>query len=61
LAAGQAAKLPLALGATTREMMNLARAGDYGQSDFSGLLDYLCEAAGIEKPRLKTAKSKAAE
>ena len=29
--------------------------------DFSGLLDYLCEAAGIEKPRLKTAKSKAAE
>ena len=26
LAAGQAAKLPLALGATTREMMNLARA-----------------------------------
>lgn len=61
LAAGQAAKLPLALGATTREMMNLARASDFGQSDFSGLLDYLCEAAGIEKPRLKTAKSKAAE
>ena len=51
----------VALGATTREMMNLARAGDFGQCDFSGLLDYLCEAAGIEKPRLKTAKSKAAE
>jgi 4-hydroxybutyrate dehydrogenase / sulfolactaldehyde 3-reductase len=60
LAAGQAAKLPLALGATTREMMNLARANDFGGADFSGLLDYLCEAAGIEKPRLKTAK-KAAE
>ena len=60
LAAGQAAKLPLNLGAATREMMNLARANDFGGSDFSGLLDYLCEAAGIEKPRLKTAK-KAAE
>jgi 4-hydroxybutyrate dehydrogenase / sulfolactaldehyde 3-reductase len=60
LAAGQAAKLPLSLGAATREMMNLARANDFGGSDFSGLLDYLCEAAGIEKPRLKTAK-KAAE
>ena len=60
LAAGQAAKLPLGLGAATREMMNLARAKDFGGSDFSGLLDYLCEAAGIEKPRLKTAK-KAAE
>ena len=60
LAAGQTAKLPLSLGAATREMMNLARANDFGGSDFSGLLDYLCEAAGIEKPRLKTAK-KAAE
>ena len=60
LAAGQAAKLPLSLGAATREMMNLARANDFGGSDFSGLLDYLCQAAGIEKPRLKTAK-KAAE
>jgi len=60
LAAGQSAKLPLSLGAATREMMNLARAKDFGGSDFSGLLDYLCEAAGIEKPRLKTAK-KAAE
>ena len=60
LAAGQAAKLPLSLGAATREMMNLARAKDFGGADFSGLLDSLCEAAGIEKPRLKTAK-KAAE
>ena len=60
LAAGQSAKLPLSLGAATREMMNLARAKDFGGSDFSGLLDYLCEATGIEKPRLKTAK-KAAE
>jgi 4-hydroxybutyrate dehydrogenase/sulfolactaldehyde 3-reductase len=61
LAAGQAANLPLALGAAAREMMNLARATGYGPSDFSSLLDSLCQAAGIEKPRLKTAKSAAAE
>jgi 4-hydroxybutyrate dehydrogenase / sulfolactaldehyde 3-reductase len=60
LAAGQAARLPLALGAATREMMNLARGSGLGGADFSGLLDSLCEAAGIEKPRLKSAK-KAAE
>jgi 4-hydroxybutyrate dehydrogenase / sulfolactaldehyde 3-reductase len=53
MAAAQTAKVPLALGAVSREMLNLARAGNYGQKDFSAILDYLCEIAGIEKPRLK--------
>lgn len=53
MASAQTEKVPMPLGATAREMFNMARAGDYGQADFSGILDYLCEAAGIEKPRLK--------
>jgi 4-hydroxybutyrate dehydrogenase/sulfolactaldehyde 3-reductase len=61
LAAGQTARVPLALGAATREMLNLARAGGYGGQDFSAVLDNLCEACGIEKPRLKAARSAAAE
>jgi hypothetical protein len=27
--------------------------GGYGAKDFSAMVDVLCEAAGIEKPRLK--------
>jgi 4-hydroxybutyrate dehydrogenase/sulfolactaldehyde 3-reductase len=58
MAAAQTAKVPLALGAVSREMLNLARAGSYGQKDFSAILDYLCEIAGIEKPRLKGSQAR---
>ena len=53
LSAANGARVPLALGAVTREMFSLARAGGYGQCDFSAIVDYLCETAGIEKPRLQ--------
>ncbi len=55
LAAAQAAKLPMPLGAATREMFSLARARGYGGLDFSAALDHLCEIAGIGKPRLRSA------
>jgi 4-hydroxybutyrate dehydrogenase/sulfolactaldehyde 3-reductase len=53
VASAQTEKVPMPLAATAREMFNMARAGKYGQADFSGILDYLCEVADIEKPRLK--------
>jgi 4-hydroxybutyrate dehydrogenase/sulfolactaldehyde 3-reductase len=55
LAEAQAARRPLPLGAATREVMNMARAGDYATKDFSALVDFLCETAGVNKPRLKKA------
>ncbi len=30
----------------------LARSGRHASSDFSGMVDALCEAAGIDKPRV---------
>lgn len=52
LAAANAAKVPLPIGAAARESLSLARATDYHAKDFSALLDHWCERAGIEKPRL---------
>jgi 4-hydroxybutyrate dehydrogenase/sulfolactaldehyde 3-reductase len=51
LAAANAAKVPLPIGAAARESLSLARATDYHAKDFSALLDHWCERAGIEKPR----------
>jgi 4-hydroxybutyrate dehydrogenase/sulfolactaldehyde 3-reductase len=53
LAAANAAKLPLPVGAAAREFFSLARAGIYGQNDFSAIVDALCDLAAIDKPRLK--------
>jgi 4-hydroxybutyrate dehydrogenase/sulfolactaldehyde 3-reductase len=33
-------------------MFSLARSGKYGQADFSAMVDALCDAAGIDKPRV---------
>jgi 4-hydroxybutyrate dehydrogenase/sulfolactaldehyde 3-reductase len=52
LSAANAARVPMPLAAAAREMFSLARAGAYAQADFSAMADVLCEAAGIEKPRL---------
>ncbi|HEX5322215.1 MAG TPA: NAD-binding protein [Capsulimonadaceae bacterium] len=52
LSAANAARVPMPLAAAAREMFSLARAGAYAQADFSAMVDVLCEAAGIEKPRL---------
>jgi 4-hydroxybutyrate dehydrogenase / sulfolactaldehyde 3-reductase len=52
VAAANAAKVPMPLAAVARECFSLARASGHGGEDFSAMLDSLCEAAGIEKPRL---------
>lgn len=52
LSAANAARVPMPLAAAAREMFSLARATSYAQADFSAMADVLCEAAGIEKPRL---------
>ena len=49
--------LPLTMGASVREALNIARARGYGGKDFTGLLDNLVDMAGLEKPLLKEAKS----
>jgi 4-hydroxybutyrate dehydrogenase / sulfolactaldehyde 3-reductase len=52
VSAANAAKVPMPVGAAARECFSAARAAGHGGKDFSGMLDALCEAAGIEKPRL---------
>jgi 4-hydroxybutyrate dehydrogenase / sulfolactaldehyde 3-reductase len=52
LAAANQAKVPMPMVAAAREMFSLARAGKHASADFSGMADALCEAAGIEKPRV---------
>jgi len=52
LAAGNAERVPLPVAAAAREMFSAARAGGFGALDFSCVVDALCEAAGIERPRL---------
>jgi 4-hydroxybutyrate dehydrogenase/sulfolactaldehyde 3-reductase len=52
IAAANADKVPLPVAAAAREMFSLARAGPYGQADFSAMVDALCDAAGIDKPRV---------
>jgi len=52
LDAANKAKVPLPVAAAAREMFSAARAGRYAQSDFSAMIDVLCDLAAIEKPRL---------
>jgi 4-hydroxybutyrate dehydrogenase/sulfolactaldehyde 3-reductase len=52
VAAAHAEKVPVPVAAAAREMFSLARAGGYGQADFSAMVDALCDAAGIDKPRV---------
>jgi 4-hydroxybutyrate dehydrogenase/sulfolactaldehyde 3-reductase len=52
VAAANAARVPMPIAAIARECFSLARASGHGSDDFSAMLDSLCEAAGIEKPRL---------
>lgn len=52
VAAANASKVPVPVAAAAREMFSLARAGRYAGADFSAMVDVLCDAAGIEKPRL---------
>jgi 4-hydroxybutyrate dehydrogenase/sulfolactaldehyde 3-reductase len=58
--AANSAKVPLPVAAATREMFSVARAGRYAQSDFSAMIDVLCDLAGIEKPRFAAPKAQTA-
>ncbi|MDX1432243.1 MAG: NAD(P)-binding domain-containing protein [Gammaproteobacteria bacterium] len=58
LAAANAARVPMAIGAAARESLSLARARGYGAKDFSALLDALCESAGIERVRFSEGRNK---
>lgn len=49
--------LTLPMGATAKATYDTARQGPYGAKDFSALLDYACEQAGIAPPRLKAPAS----
>lgn len=53
LAAANANRVPMNIGAAARESLSLARAQGWGGTDFSGLLDALCDAAGIERVRFR--------
>jgi 4-hydroxybutyrate dehydrogenase / sulfolactaldehyde 3-reductase len=52
LAAGASMNVPLAMGSTARECLQLARAGGHAREDFSALLDIWCRFAGVVPPRL---------
>jgi len=51
--AGNDLHVPLSIGAAARESISQARARDWGKKDFSALVDALCDANDIEKPRFK--------
>lgn len=52
LSAASTMKVPLAMGASARECLQLARSRGFGGKDFSGLLDAWCDLAGVAAPRL---------
>ena len=52
IAAANTEQVPLSVAAAAREMFSLARAAGYGAADFSAIVDSLCEATGINKPRV---------
>lgn len=52
LSAASAMSMSLAMGATARECLQLARSAGFGGNDFSALLDHWCKASAVEAPRL---------
>ena len=51
LGAAHAAKVPMPVAAAVYESFSLARAAEFGQLDFSGIADVVCELAKVAKPR----------
>jgi len=45
-------KVPMPIGASIRESISSAKADGWGKKDFTGLADYWCERAHVEKARL---------
>jgi 4-hydroxybutyrate dehydrogenase/sulfolactaldehyde 3-reductase len=50
--AANAVKVPMPVAAVAREAFSAARAAGKGAQDFSSIVDVLCDAAGIKRPRL---------
>jgi 4-hydroxybutyrate dehydrogenase/sulfolactaldehyde 3-reductase len=50
--AANAVKVPMPVAAVAREAFSAARAKGAGAQDFSSIVDVLCDAAGIRRPRL---------
>lgn len=53
MASANDGKVSMPLAAAARESLSLARSAGWGGKDFSGLADFWCETAGLDKPRLK--------
>jgi 4-hydroxybutyrate dehydrogenase/sulfolactaldehyde 3-reductase len=49
--AANAARVPVPIAAAAREAFSVARARGYGSSDFSAMVDVLCDTAQIERAR----------
>ncbi|MDG2077629.1 MAG: NAD(P)-binding domain-containing protein [Arenicellales bacterium] len=47
-------QVPLPIGAVIRESVSAAKADGWGKKDFSGLADYWCERAHVDKARIET-------
>lgn len=52
LSAAHAAKVPMPVAAAVHESFSLARASEYGQIDFSGITDAICDLAKITRARV---------
>jgi 4-hydroxybutyrate dehydrogenase/sulfolactaldehyde 3-reductase len=52
MAAAAAQRIGLPVGAAAHAVVGAARGTQYASKDFSALLDYACDLAGIEPPRL---------
>lgn len=52
LSAAHAAKVPMPVAAAVYESFSLARASEYGQIDFSGITDAVCDLAKIPRARV---------
>lgn len=52
LGAAHAARVPMPVAAAVHESFSMARAGEYGQIDFSGIADAVCDIAKIDRARV---------
>ena len=52
LTAAHAAKVPMPVAAATFESFSLARASEYGRTDFTGIADAVCDLAKIPRARV---------
>ena len=51
--AGNNFRVGLPVGSSVHAVYSQARSSEYSKKDFSALLDYSCELAGVKSPRLK--------